>query len=138
MYVTNTALFEAFIMLNIIAVGVSTGADLENVNEDPNVDAFVSYTGLVTTIVFTVECVLKLVAEGEYWRRYFTDPDNGNFNCMDFGIVMMSFAFMGSTNANAIGGLRMLRLARLLTFIKGVKELRVIVSGLLVGMRSVI
>ena len=33
--------------------------------------------------------------------------------------------------------LRMLRLVRLLTFIKGVKQLRVIVSGLLTGLKSV-
>lgn len=37
-----------------------------------------------------------------------------------------------------IGALRMLRLVRLLTFIKGVQQLRVIVSGLITGMKSVL
>ena len=37
-----------------------------------------------------------------------------------------------------IGAVRMLRLARLLTFIKGVQQLRVIVSGLVMGLNSVL
>jgi len=37
-----------------------------------------------------------------------------------------------------IGALRMLRLVRLFTFIKGVQQLRVIVSGLITGMKSVL
>jgi hypothetical protein len=37
----------------------------------------------------------------------------------------------------ALAALRMLRLVRLLTFIKGVQQLRVIVSGLITGMKSV-
>ena len=44
---------------------------------------------------------------------------------------------MGNSNGSAIGALRLLRLLRLLTFVKGVPQLRVIVSGLLVGLRSV-
>jgi hypothetical protein len=37
-----------------------------------------------------------------------------------------------------IGAVRMLRLARLFTFIKGVQQLRVIVSGLFMGLNSVL
>lgn len=44
----------------------------------------------------------------------------------------------GSTNGSMIGALRMLRLVRLFTFIKGVQQLRVIVSGLITGMKSVL
>ena len=69
--------------------------------------------------------------------RYFTDEENGYFNTFDFTIVAASYAFSGSSNGAAVGGLRMLRLVRLLTFIKGVEQLRVIVSGLVMGLKSV-
>jgi len=138
LHVTNTFWFESFIMVNIVAIGVSTGIDLQNTADDPKLTLAVNSISIITTVVFTIECICKITAEGVFWTRYFLDPDNGSYNCMDFGIVMGSFVFMGSTNGSAIGALRMLRLARLLTFVKGVKQLRVIVSGLLVGLKSVV
>ena len=59
------------------------------------------------------------------------------FNNFDFLIVVASFCFLGSSSGGAVSALRMLRLVRLLTFIKGVPQLRVIVSGLMSGMKSV-
>ena len=47
------------------------------------------------------------------------------------------YALMSGDNGATVGALRMLRLVRLLTFIKGVKQLRVIVSGLITGLKSV-
>jgi hypothetical protein len=58
------------------------------------VNQIVSSVSGFTTAVFTVECGLKLVAEGYQPLRYFTDPENGNFNKLDFAIVVGSFAFM--------------------------------------------
>jgi len=52
-------------------------------------------------------------------------------------IVVAGYALMGGSNGTSLGALRMLRLVRLFTFIKGVKQLRVIVTGLLVGLKSV-
>jgi hypothetical protein len=52
-------------------------------------------------------------------------------------IVVASFAFLGNNNGGAVGALRMMRLIRLLTFIKGVPQLRVIISGLIQGLKSV-
>ena len=42
------------------------------------------------------------------------------------------------SKAAALGGLRTLRLVRLLTLIKNVPQLRAIISGLVVGMKSVL
>ena len=128
---TSTVWFEAFIMANILMVGICTGLDVENRDGNPGVTAFVDVVSVVTSAVFTIECVLKIVAEGKKPGRYFTDPNDGVFNTMDFGIVLVSYAFMGSSSASTIVVLRMLRLARLLTLIKGVQQLRVIVSGLI-------
>ena len=79
----------------------------------------------------------KLITEAYYPECYFTDAEEGAFNVLDFSIVVLSFAFMGTSEGSMIGALRLLRLLRLLTFIKGVPQLRVIVVGLLSGLRSV-
>ena len=119
-------------MLNNLATGAVSGLDLENAGRDPNVNAFVDVTSSTTTIVFTLECVLKLVAEARQPQEYFKDQEDGLFNTFDFTIVVLGYVFMMfGENSAAVGALRMLRLVRLLTFIKGVKQLRVIVAGII-------
>ena len=127
-------------MANILLIGISTGVDLETDGGggDPAIEAFIGVAATLTMVVFTLECLLKLAAEGYHPERYFTDEDNGPFNCFDFFIVVAGFAFLGSENGAAIGALRLLRLLRLLTFVKGVKQLRGIIIGLVSGMKSVV
>ena len=139
-HVTKQAWFESFIMINIMLIGISTGLDLENRGRDAWVVNATELVAEVTQVVFTLECILKLVAEGPDPLRYFTDPDNGYFNTFDLMIVLASYIMpaLGSDNAGAIGGLRMLRLVRLLTFVKNVPQLRVIIVGLVNGMKSVL
>jgi hypothetical protein len=136
--ITSQQWFENIILLNICAVGVSTGIELEYGGSEIPSDTATALRAVNTTslAVFTMECVLKLIAEGYNPARYFTDEKNGYFNCFDFIIVVLSYCFMGS-DGSAIGALRMLRLVRVLTFIKGVTELRIILGGLVFGMQSV-
>jgi hypothetical protein len=130
--VTSKSWFEAFVMLNILATGVVSGLDLENAGRDPNVNEFINVMSSITTIVFTLECVLKIVAEARRPLAYFQDPEDGVFNTFDFTIVALGYVFMlFGENSAAVGALRMLRLVRLLTFIKGVQQLRVIVAGVI-------
>lgn len=124
-------------MVNILLVGVATGLDLENAGRDPWAVTFVDVVGIETLAVFTIECILKIIAEGTEPLRYFTDNQNGYFNTFDFVIVLASLVFVDSSNAGAISALRMLRLVRLLTFVKGAPVLRVIVIGLIQGLKSV-
>lgn len=129
--------FEAFILTNILLTGIVTGLDLENNGRDPwTVDA-VNIVSLMTLVVFTVEVVLKVIAEGLQPWRYFTDKENRAFNVFDFCIVAASYALLGGSSSGALGILRMLRLVRLLTFIKNVPVLRVIIVGLVQGLKSV-
>jgi len=131
--------FEVFILANIVLAGVSTGLDLEFRGDPdyPNAGTFVSVVTAVSTVVFTLEVVLKVIAEGfEPWF-YFTSPSDGSINTMDFTIVFLGYGFMLLANPTMSGVVRLLRLIRLLTFVKGVPQLRVIVSGLVNGMGSV-
>ena len=84
-----------------------------------------------------MECILKIISEAYMPQRYFTDPDDGLFNCFDFLIVIFSLALLGSDHGSSIGTLRLLRLLRVLTFVKQVPALRIIIKGLLVGFKSV-
>jgi hypothetical protein len=125
-------------MINILGTGVVSGLDLENAGRDPNVDAFVDVVSSITTLVFTLECMLKIVAEARKPLHYFQDSEDGHFNTFDFTIVVLGWVFtMFGKSSAAVGALRMLRLVRLLTFIKGVKQLRVIVAGVIQVQRPV-
>jgi len=142
--ITSQAWFEGFIMLNILLVGAATGFDLESGGSEP---AAIFLISLITLVVFTLEVVLKVVAEAREPWRYLTDLENRYFNIFDFSIVIASWAFMiqgfaqggggNAQNGGAVGGLRMLRLIRILTFVKNVPQLRVIIAGLVQGMKSV-
>jgi hypothetical protein len=106
-----------------------TGIDLENQSREPNQVELTRVVSMITLSVFTMEVSLKMIAEAfEPWQ-YFLDRENGAFNCFDFFIVALSFIFLESAGST-ISALRMLRLVRLLTFIKNVPQLRMIVAGL--------
>ena len=137
-HTVSTHWFEAFIMANILLIGVATGIDLENNGRDDWAQGNVDAVSLFTTVVFTAEVVLKIITEGYEPQQFFLDAENGYFNLFDFLIVAGSFALMGSNSSGTIGALRMLRLIRLFTFVKGVPQLRVIVAGLVTGLKSVV
>lgn len=129
--ITSKLWFELFIMANILLVGISTGIDLENRGRDEWTILFSQVINWLTLIIFTIEILLKIVAEAYEPWRYFTDLEYGHFNKFDFIIVFLSYLFLGFDALGAISGLKMLRLVRLLTFIKHVPHLRVLVNGLI-------
>ena len=138
--ITSQAWFEAFILANILLIGVATGLDLEAGATSPSVAKAAEVISDITTAVFTLEVILKIVAEGFEPLTYFTDSRDGGFNTFDFAIVLGSYAVSIAADGASLGSVRMvrmLRLVRLLTFIKGVEQLRVIVAGLIQGFRSV-
>ena len=79
-----------------------------------------------------MEVLCKVVAEGFEPLQYFTDPDIGSYNTFDFIIVVSGFILMAlkSEDGSGVGTLRMLRLIRIFTFVKGVPQLRAILGGL--------
>ena len=85
---------------------------------------------LVSTSVFTVEVLLKIIVEGfEPWV-FFTSPSDGPINTMDFVIVLAGYVFMIFDFPGLSNIVKLIRLIRLLTFVKGVSQLRVIAAGL--------
>ena len=147
-YITSQTAFEVFVLAWIVAVGVATGLDLEYLGDEQVyydddftapvwISPFVNNIMNVATFIFTMECVLKLLAEGTEPWRYFTHPEDGYFNTFDISIVVVGFILTELNNEMSVSLLRLLRLIRLLTFVKGIEQLRVIVSGLVHGLKSV-
>jgi len=65
LYITSRGWFEAFVMLNILFIGIATGVDLQYGDGPyPGAHRFVAFVSTFTTIVFTFECAFKLIAEG--------------------------------------------------------------------------
>lgn len=64
-------------MINIALIGVATGLDLESGGRSSSVALFVDLTTILTMVVFTCECVLKIIAEAYRPQDYFLDPENG-------------------------------------------------------------
>jgi hypothetical protein len=129
-HITSTIWFEFFVLFNIVMVGITTGLELENKDRDHWTTSLSSYVTDITLGVFTIECILKIVSEGYEPWQYFLDIEFGYYNTFDFFIVLFSYVFIDSAGGG-ISALRMLRLIRLLSFIKYVPQLRILISGLL-------
>lgn len=125
-------------MTPINKVAISTGLSLDGYSS-PGVQRFDFYVATITFYVFVFEVVLKMMSFGDKPYIYFVDKGgNGIFNCFDFILSVLSIALIGQSSAGAIRTLRLARLVRLLTIIKNIPELKVIVIGLIAGLRSVV
>ena len=85
-----------------------------------------SATERLTTAVFIAECVVKIVAKGGGRLEYFTDEDEGAFNCFDFSVVVIGLFY----NITAM------RLLRLFKIMVKVPSLRVLTLGLVAGIKA--
>ena len=84
-------------------------------------------------IIFSLEVVLKLVAESLKPHLYFVGP-NWFWNNFDFLIVILSMPF---TLGNRVSALRLLRLCRLFKLLRKVPRVHMLVQGLLAGMKQI-
>ena len=135
---------ELFVLLNIIIVGVTTGIDLDYMradgsNREPRdlelvIDVWIP---MITLAVFTVEIIIKIVAEGLQPQMYILGSEGGP-NAFDFLVVLLSYVFIKEQAGSSVAVIRLLRLFRLLHTFKFVETLRVILEGLISGMYSVV
>ena len=85
---------------------------------------------LVILIIFILEIVIKMIAEGNKPLHFFTDA----WNVFDFLIVAVGLMPFGG---NAITALRLVRLLRVLKLVRALPKLRILVMGLLLSMSSI-
>lgn len=116
------------VVILIASADVGLGTDEElSVQLAP----YTKVLGEVILGVFTFECAVKLIAEGETFWLYF----QSNWNKFDFLIVVASYLPTG--NGSMIMMLRLLRLLRVLKLLKAFPRLQVILVALGKGMSSI-
>jgi hypothetical protein len=123
--------FNYFIIIVIIIAGINVG--VQTYSEDP----LLSLLDAVILICFSVEVLLKILAEGFKPWRYWTGKD-WKWNNFDFTIVFMSLPFWGGLfGSGSLALLRLVRLMRLGKLIKKIPALQMIVQGLTGGLSSI-
>lgn len=134
--------FDGFILLNIVCVGVAIGLGLNGAEaEYPTVARGIKWLEDFTFWVFIGECLIKIVGCGTRPWLYLTSKRDGSFNTFDLALVIVSVAFspyLGMDgDVSDVKVLRLARLLRLLDFIQFVPELKVILYGLAAALDSV-
>ena len=126
--IADTRWFQNFITAVILAAGVVVG--LETYPE--MVDAYGSELHVangVILIVFIVEVVVKIAAEGRKPWRYFLDP----WNVFDFTIVVLCLLPL---DASFVAVLRLVRVLRVLKLVTAIPKLQILVGALLKSIPS--
>ena len=151
--VTDRAYFEFIILLAVLMVAVVTAMELEN-DDHKEIEGVIDFVALV---IFILEATLKILAEGDdplaYFRSSYRDIKTGakqaggraNFmNIFDFTIVLFglaTFILAGSKgdvlhDYASIKMLKLLRVLRLFSVAANVESLRLVMMGLLQGLKS--
>lgn len=120
-------LMTAIILIASVNVGLQTEKRVVRYSEAVDV---LEVTDVVILFFFTIEVVLKIIAEGMHPFNYFND----SWNVFDFVIVVGSY-IPGA--GSSVTMLRLLRLLRVLKLVKRLPQLAVIINALLNGMVSI-
>lgn len=124
-------LFNYFIILVIIIAGINVG--VQTYSADP----LLTVLDNVILVCFSVEVILKVMAEGYQPWKYWTGKE-WKWNNFDFTIVFMSLPFWGGLfGSGSLALLRLVRLMRLGKLIKKIPALQMIVQGLTGGLSSI-
>ena len=126
-------MFNNWILLCIIIAGALVGIQTYSAMEN---DYYVNIANQVVIYSFLSELVLKLISEGLGPQWYFFGED-WKWNWFDMFIVVFSFDGILPVGGSGVKLLRLFRLARLAKVFRRVTELKMILLGLVGGLKSV-
>jgi voltage-gated sodium channel len=126
-YLTETRLFQGFVLVCIIANALALGVDAQFGERNPW-HGLIEQADFVFLMIFTGELALEFMAQGP--RRYFASGWNW------FDVIVVGLAFL-ATNP-AISALRTLRVVRVFRLISAVPQMRRVVEALLMAMPGII
>lgn len=126
--VSNANWFTQFITAVILLAGVIVGLETYPDIVDKWGSVLHGVNRLIL-IIFTIEVVVKMGAEGGKPWRYFRDP----WNVFDFLIVLAAYM---PVDAQFITVLRLARVLRVLKLVRALPKLQIIVSALLKSIPS--
>jgi hypothetical protein len=124
--------FDSTIIVCIMLIALTTVMELE-IEDTQSILGFLVLVQFTTLAIFTCEVAIKIVAYGETPMKYFLDSEEGNFNTFDCTVVVVSYLMLGSNGA-AVSVCRLLRLVKVMN---KVPQLRVVLLGLVAGLRAV-
>jgi voltage-gated sodium channel len=127
--VAKSAWFDNFIMAVILTASIMISIETYDGMEG-NLALLV--INLIILAIFTVEVVVKLIAQSLKPWLYFMGPQR-MWNTFDFSIVVMSYTLEG----NSIAALRLLRLCRLVKLVNKIPKLRTLIEGLFAGLSQI-
>jgi voltage-gated sodium channel len=112
-----------------ILVGAQTYPGLDNVEA-------INILDNIILVVFSTEVICKIMSEGMQPLEYFIGTE-WHWNCFDFFVVLLCMPFLPFKNGQ-VAFLRLIRLMRLAKVFRKVPQLRMIMSGLVGGLKSIV
>ena len=131
--IVDSQWFNNFILWTIVAAGILVGIQTYG-------DRVANWQGLIESLdmlilwIFTIEAILKIVAEGNRPQNYFKD----SWNVFDFLIVVVCWAayFLPGVNAGYVAVFRLARVLRVLRLVSALPKLKVLVDAMLKSIPS--
>ena len=128
--------FDLLVFSAIIAVAGVTGHELETERETKT-EFFIDSIALV---IFALEFVCKVLMEGDRPLQYLLNPKTGALNAFDGFLVVVSVIDMAMSTSEGelheYAVLRILRLLRLLSLVNKQQQLRLIIIGIVEGLKN--
>lgn len=125
--------FNITVLVAIIAAGIVVGLET-------NEEGFQSWMPFLHTMdwiilwIFTIEAVVKILAESPKPHRYFMDP----WNIFDFLIVVVCWlaVFLPNMEAGFVAAFRLARILRVLRLVHALPQLKLLVDAMLKSIPS--
>jgi len=131
--IADSKWFQNIIIFSILAAGVIVGIETygDTVKEWLPLLHGLDYAIL---LIFTVEAIIKIAAEGNQPLNYFKDP----WNVFDFLIVIVCWLsiFLPNINAGFVAVFRLARILRVLRLVTALPQLKMLVDAMLKSIPS--
>jgi len=132
LFISNSSFFHRFIIFTILLAGVVVGAQTYHEFAKENAQ-ILDFLDRIILIIFTLEALIKIMAEGNRPFNYFKNP----WNVFDFIIVaaclLEPFVSLGGA---FLPVLRLARILRVLRLVTAIPKLQLLVSCLLKSLPS--
>ena len=131
--IAESSWFNNFIIAMIILAGILVGIETEKSIAN-SYGAIINFLDGIVLFIFTVEIVIKMVAEGNKPWNYFRD----SWNQFDFMIVFLSLiAPILPIDTSFLPILRLVRIFRVIRLVTAIPNLRLLVEALLRSLSSI-
>jgi hypothetical protein len=142
-WLIHNNIFDHFISIVILMNSIMLGmTDYDGVFKGPDYESdhnkVLDHIGVYLSVIFLVECVLKIVGMGFIWHKnsYLRD----HWNQLDFFVVLVSITdfIPGLEKYSALKVLRTLRILRPLRSVNKIQGMKIIINSFLASIPGLI